>query len=76
MNWQNVSKVGMPKKNGQFNFRYKNNEVTIERNFDGWFIFGKRKEMPTHWCEITPSCCQCGEVDGVDYCMKDGCVPF
>ena len=70
MNWQNVSKVGMPKRNGLF----------LIRDISGSMLTTKHpqthEDRATHWCEITPSCCQCGEVDGVDYCMKDGCVPF
>ncbi|AUS02142.1 hypothetical protein NVP2095A_61 [Vibrio phage 2.095.A._10N.286.46.E10] len=76
MNWQNVSKVGMPKKNGRYLIKPESGDVRVSQYYThhGDYFFGKVKA--THWCEIEPACCDCGAVDGVDYCCDGVCVPF
>lgn len=70
MNWQNVSEVGMPKKNGLF----------LVRDISGSMLTTRypqtHKSRATHWCEIEPACCKCGKVDGKDYCYEGDCLPF
>ncbi|AUR89988.1 hypothetical protein NVP1135O_59 [Vibrio phage 1.135.O._10N.222.54.B6] len=75
MRWQNVSKVGMPKKNGQYLVRTENGEYSTKSYFAA-FSSPPGEGCIKYWCEIDPACCKCGKVDGKDYCYEGDCLPF